>query len=69
VFLVHRWEGRPIPREHGGPVRVVMPQLYLWKSAKWIRRIEIVIRDRPGFWEVRGYHNNGDPWREERYSD
>jgi DMSO/TMAO reductase YedYZ molybdopterin-dependent catalytic subunit len=69
VFLVYRWEGKPIPREHGGPVRVLMPRLYLWKSAKWIRRIEIVIRDRPGFWEVRGYHNNGDPWLEERYSD
>jgi DMSO/TMAO reductase YedYZ molybdopterin-dependent catalytic subunit len=69
VFLVHRWEGKPIPREHGGPVRVLMPRLYFWKSAKWIRRIEIVIRDRPGFWEMRGYHNNGDPWREERYSD
>jgi DMSO/TMAO reductase YedYZ molybdopterin-dependent catalytic subunit len=69
VFLVHQWEGKPIPPEHGGPVRVLMPRLYLWKSAKWIRRIEIVIRDRPGFWEVRGYHNNGDPWREQRYSE
>ena len=68
VFLVHEWEGKPITRQHGGPVRMLIPQLYLWKSAKWIRRIEFVISDRPGFWEVRGYHNNADPWLEERYS-
>ncbi len=67
AFLVHEWEGKPITRQHGGPVRVLIPRLYLWKSAKWIRRIEFVIRDRPGFWEVRGYHNNADPWAEERY--
>ena len=67
VFLVHEWEGKPITRQHGGPVRGLIPVLYLWKSAKWIRRIEFVIRDRPGFWEVRGYHNNADPWLEERY--
>ena len=68
VFLVHEWNGRPIPREHGGPVRVLIPRLYLWKSPKWIRRIELAARDRPGFWEDRGYHNNADPWAEERYS-
>lgn len=68
VFLVHRWEGRPIPREHGGPLRVLIPRLYFWKSAKWIRRIEFVAVDGPGFWETRGYHNNADPWLEERYS-
>jgi DMSO/TMAO reductase YedYZ molybdopterin-dependent catalytic subunit len=68
VFLVHEWEGRPITRQHGGPVRVLMPRLYLWKSAKWVRRIQFTISDRPGFWELRGYHNNGDPWTEERYS-
>ena len=67
VFLVHEWEGKPITRQHGGPVRMMIPRLYLWKSAKWIRRIEFVIRDRPGFWETRGYHNNADPWTEERY--
>ena len=67
VFLVHRWEGEPIDRRHGGPVRVLMPRLYLWKSAKWVRRIEFSITDKPGFWERRGYHNNADPWREERY--
>jgi DMSO/TMAO reductase YedYZ molybdopterin-dependent catalytic subunit len=68
VFLVHEWEGKPISRQHGGPVRVLMPRLYLWKSAKWVRRIQFTISDRPGFWELRGYHNNGDPWMEERYS-
>jgi DMSO/TMAO reductase YedYZ molybdopterin-dependent catalytic subunit len=68
VFLVHRWEGKPISRQHGGPVRVLIPRLYLWKSAKWIRRLEFTTGDRPGFWEVRGYNNNADPWLEERYS-
>jgi DMSO/TMAO reductase YedYZ molybdopterin-dependent catalytic subunit len=67
VLLVHQWEGEPISRQHGGPVRVLIPRLYLWKSAKWVRRIELTGADRPGFWEVRGYHNNGDPWAEERY--
>jgi DMSO/TMAO reductase YedYZ molybdopterin-dependent catalytic subunit len=67
VFLVHLWEGKPITRQHGGPVRVLIPRLYLWKSAKWVRRIELTANDRPGFWEVRGYHNNADPWQEERY--
>jgi DMSO/TMAO reductase YedYZ molybdopterin-dependent catalytic subunit len=67
VFLVHRWEGQPISRQHGGPVRVLMPRLYLWKSAKWVRRIEFAVSDKPGFWETRGYHNNADPWQEERY--
>ncbi len=67
VFLVCEWEGTPITRQHGGPVRVLLPRLYLWKSAKWMRRIQFTISDRPGFWEVRGYHNNGDPWLEERY--
>jgi DMSO/TMAO reductase YedYZ molybdopterin-dependent catalytic subunit len=68
VLLAHSWEGKPLTREHGGPVRVVVPQWYFWKSAKWVNRIEFVARDRPGFWEVRGYHNEGDPWKEERYS-
>jgi DMSO/TMAO reductase YedYZ molybdopterin-dependent catalytic subunit len=68
VFLVCEWEGRPIDRQHGGPVRVLIPRLYLWKSPKWVRRIELSAVDRPGFWENRGYHNNGDPWREERYA-
>lgn len=67
VLLAHSWQGEPIPAEHGGPVRVVIPKLYFWKSAKWIRRIEFAASDHPGFWEVRGYHNEGDPWEEERY--
>jgi DMSO/TMAO reductase YedYZ molybdopterin-dependent catalytic subunit len=67
ALLAHRWEGKPIPVEHGGPVRVVIPKLYFWKSAKWVRRIEFTVEDRPGFWEVRGYHNQADPWKEERY--
>ena len=68
VFLVHEWEGKPLTREHGGPVRALVPKLYLWKSAKWISRIEFLAEDRPGFWEERGYNNHGDPWTEERYS-
>ena len=67
VLLASGWEGEPISREHGGPVRVVIPKLYFWKSAKWLKRIEFAREDRPGFWETRGYHNNGDPWSEERY--
>ncbi len=68
VLLAHSWEGQPLAREHGGPVRVVIPQFYFWKSTKWVTRIEFSATDRPGFWEVRGYHNEGDPWKEERYS-
>ncbi len=68
VLLATHWEGSPITREHGGPVRIIVPKLYLWKSAKWVKRIEFSDQDRPGFWEVRGYHNHGDPWDEERYS-
>ena len=67
VFLVHEWEGRPLSRAHGGPVRMLIPRLYFWKSAKWLRRVQFTISDHPGFWEQRGYHNNGDPWLEERY--
>jgi len=68
VLLAHSWEGMRLPREHGGPVRVVIPKWYFWKSAKWVSRIEFTEGDRPGFWEMRGYHNEGDPWNEERYS-
>jgi len=69
VYLVHEWEGEQISRIHGGPVRVLIPKLYLWKSAKWVNRIEFTTTDRPGFWERNGYNNNADPWLEERYSD
>ncbi|MEP7240486.1 MAG: sulfite oxidase-like oxidoreductase [Devosia sp.] len=68
ALLAHSWDGQPLTAEHGGPVRLVVPHLYLWKSAKWLRRIEFATADHPGFWEVRGYHNRGDPWQEERYS-
>lgn len=68
VIIAHSWEGAPLTVEHGGPVRIVIPQWYFWKSAKWVRRIEFSETDKPGFWEVRGYHNEGDPWREDRYS-
>lgn len=61
-------DGKPIPGEHGGPVRLVVPGLYGWKSAKWLTRLEFMAQDRPGFWEQRGYHNEGDPWREERFA-
>jgi DMSO/TMAO reductase YedYZ molybdopterin-dependent catalytic subunit len=67
-ILVHSWQGKPLTPEHGGPVRLILPHLYLWKSAKWLRRIQFVREDHPGFWEVRGYHNRGDPWLEQRYS-
>ena len=68
VLIAHRWNGAPLTRAHGGPVRAIVPSLYFWKSAKWLRRIEFALTDRPGFWERRGYHNHGDPWAEERYS-
>ncbi len=68
VLLVFEVDGRPLPREHGGPVRMITPQLYAWKGAKWIRRIELLTEDRPGFWEQRGYSNTAHPWRDDRYS-
>jgi len=68
VLIAHSWEGARLTREHGGPVRAIVPQWYFWKSAKWIRRIEFSPVDKPGFWEERGYHNEADPWTEERYS-
>lgn len=68
VILAHSWNGEPVSREHGGPVRPIIPKLYLWKSAKWVKHITFLEKDAPGFWEVRGYHNDADPWEEERYS-
>ena len=67
VLLAHAWNGEPLEPAHGGPVRVVIPKWYFWKSAKWLKRIEFRRDDAPGFWEVRGYHNEGDPWSEQRY--
>lgn len=68
ALLAHSWLGQPLSDEHGGPVRLVVPHLYFWKSAKWLQAIEFLTDDAPGFWEVRGYHNRGDPWAEQRYS-
>ena len=68
VLLVHTWEGRPLPREHGGPCRMITPKLYAWKGAKWIRRIEFLAEDRKGFWEIRGYSNTAEPWFNDRYA-
>lgn len=68
VMLVHTWQGEPLPVEHGGPCRMITPRLYAWKGAKWIRKIEFLEQDRPGFWEVRGYSNTAEPWFDDRYS-
>jgi DMSO/TMAO reductase YedYZ molybdopterin-dependent catalytic subunit len=62
-------EGKPLSAEHGGPVRLIVPRLYFWKSAKWVTGVEFTEEDHPGFWERAGYHNHGDPWKEERYSE
>ena len=67
VLLVHTWEGKPLPREHGGPVRMITPKLYAWKGTKWIRRIDLLSRNRKGFWEVRGYSDTAEPWANDRY--
>jgi DMSO/TMAO reductase YedYZ molybdopterin-dependent catalytic subunit len=67
VLLVHTVDGVPLPREHGGPVRMITPQLYAWKGAKWISRLELLREDRPGFWEERGYSMTAYPWRNDRY--
>ncbi len=68
-FVAYRYDGLPLAAEHGGPARLVVPHLYFWKSAKWIRGLRITAEDRPGFWESAGYHNRGDPWKEQRYTD
>ena len=68
VLLVHSWQGQPLPVEHGGPLRMITPRLYAWKGTKWIRKIEFLERDQPGFWEVRGYSNSAEPWFNDRYS-
>ena len=65
----HIYDGQPLSAEHGGPMRVVVPHLFFWKSPKWISGLEFMVGDRLGFWEKNGYHKRGDPWREERYSD
>ena len=69
VLLVHEYDGKPLSRVHGGPCRVITPQLYAWKGTKWIQRIEILTVDTPGYWEQRGYSNTADPWTDDRYGD
>ncbi|WP_280837746.1 sulfite oxidase-like oxidoreductase [Micromonospora sp. A200] len=68
AWVVHTYEGGPLPAEHGGPARLLVPHLYFWKSAKWVRGIRLLVDDHPGFWETAGYHDYGDPWREQRYA-
>ena len=68
VLVAVRFEGQPLSREHGGPARVIIPKLYAWKGAKFVQGISFLDRDKLGFWEVRGYSNSADPWKEERYA-
>jgi DMSO/TMAO reductase YedYZ molybdopterin-dependent catalytic subunit len=68
VLFALRYNHEPISPEHGGPVRLIVPRLYFWKSAKWVTGVEFLAKDKAGFWEARGYHMHGDPWTEERYS-
>jgi DMSO/TMAO reductase YedYZ molybdopterin-dependent catalytic subunit len=68
AWIVHQYDGRPLAPEHGGPARLLVPHLYFWKSAKWVTGLTLTTEDRPGFWELFGYNNYGDPWREQRYA-
>jgi DMSO/TMAO reductase YedYZ molybdopterin-dependent catalytic subunit len=68
AWVVYEYDGKPLAPEHGGPARLLVPHLYFWKSAKWVRGLKLVSEDRPGFWETAGYHNYGDPWKEQRYA-
>jgi DMSO/TMAO reductase YedYZ molybdopterin-dependent catalytic subunit len=67
ALFAYRHDGQELPPEHGGPLRLVVPKLYAWKSAKWVTGVELLGKDHPGFWENYGYHMHGDPWKEERY--
>jgi DMSO/TMAO reductase YedYZ molybdopterin-dependent catalytic subunit len=67
AWVVDVYDGKPLAPEHGGPARLLVPHLYFWKSAKWVRGLTLTVQDEPGFWEGYGYHNYGDPWREQRY--
>ncbi len=67
VMFAYEFDGQPLEREHGGPMRLLVPKLYLWKSAKWVNGIEYIRGNQPGFWESYGYHMHGDPWTEERF--
>ena len=68
AWIAHLYEGEPLPPEHGGPARLLVPHLYFWKSAKWVRGLALTLENEPGFWEGFGYHDYGDPWREQRYA-
>lgn len=68
AMVALRYEGKPIPADHGGPARLLVPHLYFWKSAKWVNGLQFTEKDELGFWELRGYHRYGDPWREQRYT-
>ena len=68
AWVVYQFDGAPLEPEHGGPARMLVPHLYFWKSAKWLHELELRETDEPGFWEMYGYHNYGDPWREQRYA-
>jgi len=68
AWLAYGYEGGPLPAEHGGPARLLVPHLYFWKSAKWVRGLELLETDKPGFWETYGYNMYGDPWKEQRYA-
>jgi DMSO/TMAO reductase YedYZ molybdopterin-dependent catalytic subunit len=67
AWVVWEYDGRPLAREHGGPARLLVPHLYFWKSAKWVSGLRLLDHDEPGFWEQNGYHDRGDPWKEQRY--
>jgi DMSO/TMAO reductase YedYZ molybdopterin-dependent catalytic subunit len=67
AWVAYQYDGEPLEPEHGGPARLLVPHLYFWKSAKWLRGMTLTVDDEPGFWETYGYHNYGDPWREQRY--
>jgi DMSO/TMAO reductase YedYZ molybdopterin-dependent catalytic subunit len=67
AWIAYEYDGEPLEPEHGGPVRLLVPHLYFWKSAKWVRGLNVTDADEPGFWETYGYHNYGDPWKEQRY--
>jgi DMSO/TMAO reductase YedYZ molybdopterin-dependent catalytic subunit len=67
AWVVWEYDGQPLAPEHGGPARLLVPHLYFWKSAKWVRGLQVMEKDEPGFWERYGYNNHGDPWKEERY--
>lgn len=69
AMVALKYEGEPLPRDHGGPARLLVPHLYFWKSAKWVNGLQFTDRDEAGFWELRGYHIRGDPWLEQRYTN